>query len=199
LRKGRQIGDRRRPPARRRVLADVRHRTERPGRRRPRLYPARHWRRRGRRHAERPARDGSLAGRAAGAGGSAGGSLMRPALGAAALAVVAGLIGPGAALAQRSTCGPFRVEWNRGVLSPTSSKLEGFVYNDSPCSLANVRLMVVALDASGRATAQSGGWVFGNLPPRGRGYFALPLPSPAAVEYRVNVVSYDEVMSPQSP
>jgi hypothetical protein len=124
---------------------------------------------------------------------------MRPALAAAGLAILAGLVEPAETLAQRSTCGPFRVEWNRGVLSPTSEKLEGFVYNDSPCSLANVRLRVVALDANGRTTAQSGGWVAGDLPPRGRGYFALPLPSPSAVEYRVNVVSFDEVMSPQAP
>ena len=100
---------------------------------------------------------------------------MRPALAAVTLAVLAAVIEPGVALAERSACGPFRVEWNRGVLSPTSEKLEGFVYNDSPCSLANV------------------------LPPRGRGYFALPLSSSPAVEYRVNVVSFDEVMSPQAP
>jgi hypothetical protein len=117
---------------------------------------------------------------------------------AAALVIVAGVTAFGVAFAQRSDCGPFRVEWTQGVLSPTSAKLEGFVYNDSACSLANVRLMVVALDSDGQVTAEAQGWVFGDLPPLGRGYFALPLPSTSAARYRVNVESFDEVTGPNS-
>ena len=124
--------------------------------------------------------------------------MKRALVAAAALGLVAGVVLPGAAGAQRPGCGPFRVEWNRGVLSPTSTKLEGFVYNDSTCSLANVRLTVVALDADGQVAAEAKAWVFGNLPPRGRGYFALPLPSPTAVDYRVDIVSFDQVTSPAS-
>jgi hypothetical protein len=53
----------------------------------------------------------------------------------AALVVVASVTAFGAAFAQRSDCKPLRMEWNQGVLSQTSAKLEGFVYNDSVCSL----------------------------------------------------------------
>jgi len=48
------------------------------------------------------------------------------------------------------TGGLFRVDWIRGVLSPTTEKLEGSVYNNSPCSMANVRIHVVGVDAGGR-------------------------------------------------
>jgi hypothetical protein len=118
---------------------------------------------------------------------------------AAGLAIVGAVAGaPAAAFAQRSACGPFRVEWNHGVLSPTSAKLEGYVYNDSPCMLSNVQLIVVALNGDGSVAAETTGWVFGNLPPRGRGYFALPLPSPSAVDYRIDVKSFDHVTAPNA-
>jgi len=115
----------------------------------------------------------------------------------AAVAVLLGAALAGPAAAQTpAPCGPFRVEWNQGELSPTAGKLEGFVYNDSACSVADVRIRVVAVDGQGQPIAETMGWVFGDIPPGTRGYFAVPLTSGPAAGYRVNVVSFDEVSGP---
>lgn len=102
------------------------------------------------------------------------------------------LFGPAAAQGP-GACGSFRVEWNRGALSPTSSKLEGFVYNESRCSVTDVRLRVVAVDTEDRPVAEGWGWVFGDIPAGGRGYFVVPLTTTPAASYRVQVISFDEV------
>ena len=93
-------------------------------------------------------------------------------------------------------CGAFRVQWDRGELSPTAEKLEGFVYNDSSCLVTDVRIHVLAVSADGRPIGETLGWVYGDIPAGGRGYFVIPLPDDAAADYRVNVVSFDEVSSP---
>jgi hypothetical protein len=90
-------------------------------------------------------------------------------------------------------CGPFRVEWDRTALSPGSENLEGFVYNESSCSVSDVRIHVVAVDAEGHPLAETMGWVFGDIPAGGCGYFAIPLTKAAAAGYHVNVVSFDEL------
>jgi hypothetical protein len=112
-------------------------------------------------------------------------------LAGAALAVPAG--------AQSAACGPFRVEWNRAVLSPTAEKLEGFVYNESSCVVADVRLHVVAVNAEGRAVAETLGWVHGDIGAGARGYFVLPMPDAPAADYRVEVMSFDQVSSGRFP
>ena len=111
-----------------------------------------------------------------------------------ALAMTA-LLGPAArsASAQTGACGAFRVEWHRAGLSPVAEKLEGFVYNESPCSVTDVRLHVIAVDADGHPLAERVGWVFGDIPAGGRGYFAIPLTSAGAAGYQVNVVAFDEL------
>jgi hypothetical protein len=58
-----------------------------------------------------------------------------------------------------------------------------------------VRLRIVAVDGQGHAIAETTGWVFGDIPSGGRGYFAAPLASTPAAGYRVNVLSFDEVSS----
>jgi hypothetical protein len=91
-------------------------------------------------------------------------------------------------------CGPFRVEWNLGVLSPTDGKLEGFVYNESPCAVSDVRIHVTAVDPEGRPVGESRGWVHGDIPAGGRGYFVLGVPDgPGADSYRVNVIGFDPI------
>jgi hypothetical protein len=128
--------------------------------------------------------------------------MSRPLTISAALAMLLGVAVVTAAPAAAQTpavsrtadgCGPFRVEWNRGVLSPTAEKLEGFVYNDSTCSVTDVRLRVVAVDGDGHPIAETLGWVFGDIAPGARGYFALSLTSTPAAGYRVDVAAFDEI------
>jgi hypothetical protein len=95
----------------------------------------------------------------------------------------------------QAPCGPFRVELNRDQPGPAAEKLEGFVYNESTCSVTDVRLHVVSVDAEGRPIAETHGWVFGDIQPGGRGYFTVPLTAAPAAGYRVNVISFDEVSS----
>jgi hypothetical protein len=118
-------------------------------------------------------------------------SWARPASALTALLLGCTLAAPGAAQ-EPAACGQFRVEWNRGEPSPTSEKLTGFVYNESRCRVTDVRLHVVAVDSEGLPVAETSGWVFGDIRAGGRGYFTIPLTTPAA-GYRVNVISFDEV------
>lgn len=110
------------------------------------------------------------------------------------------MAGPGTVGAQTpAPCGPFRVDWNRGELSPTARKLEGFVYNESSCSVTDVRIHIVAVSADGHPLGETLGWVYGDIPAGGRGYFVVPLPHTQAVDYRVDVVSFDEVQRANAP
>ena len=119
---------------------------------------------------------------------------------AAALALLVGVALNGPAGAQSAAgCASFRVEWNRGVLSPTAEKLEGFVYNDSSCVVTDVRIHVVAVNADGRPIAETLGWVYGDIAAGARGYFVLPLPDAPAADYRVDVLSFDPVSSRPFP
>ena len=70
-----------------------------------------------------------------------GGAVSRARAVSAAIAMLLAVAGPGTVGARTpAPCGPFRVDWNRGELSPTAEKLEGFVYNDSSCSVTDVLL-----------------------------------------------------------
>jgi hypothetical protein len=111
------------------------------------------------------------------------------------IAMLVGAAVAGPADAQTAArCGPFRVEWQRGELSPTAEKLEGFVYNESSCSVTDVRIHVVAVSGDGHPLGETLGWVYGDIPAGARGYFVVSLPDAvAAADYRVNVVSFDEV------
>ena len=115
---------------------------------------------------------------------------------AVALALLVGVAPAVPAVAQPGgECASFRVEWNRGVLSPTAEKLEGFVYNESSCSVTDVRIQIVAVSDDGHSIGETLGWVYGDIPAGARGYFVVPLPAAAAAaaDYRVNVVSFDEI------
>ena len=128
----------------------------------------------------------------------AAGVMRRPRALLAALALLVGMAVPGPAGAEPA-CGLFRVEWNLGVLSPTAEKLEGFVYNESACAVTDVRLHVVALNAEGQPIAETLGWVYGDIQAGARGYFVLPAPDAPVANYRVNVLSFDEVSSGRFP
>jgi len=119
--------------------------------------------------------------------------VTRAGLAAALTALLASAALAAPAEAQAPTgCRQFRVEWNDGERSPTSTKLKGFVYNDSRCRVTSVRLHIVGIDADGRAVAETSAWVFGTIQAGGRGYFIVPLTTPAA-DFRINVISFDEL------
>ena len=58
--------------------------------------------------------------------------------------------------------------------------------------MTDVRLRVEVLDGGGAVVADSFGWVMGDVPAAGTGYFVVPLTATGA-QYRVTIVSFDEV------
>jgi len=89
--------------------------------------------------------------------------------------------------------GFLRVQWHVTQLAePTRTRLEGYVYNDSRVSITDVRLHVVERDGAARPVAEAWGWVFGDVPAGGVGYFTVPLQA-VAEQYDVVVVSFDPV------
>lgn len=78
--------------------------------------------------------------------------------------------------------------------------VEGWIYNGLPWRITNVRLKVDCVDANGTVTASSAGWVIGDVPAAGSGYFYITISS-RADSYRVSVPSYTTVAreTPQAP
>ena len=100
---------------------------------------------------------------------------------------------PATAAAQgtTSTTQGFRVEsgLRRHGVGPA---LEGYIVNEGPLRLTNVRLQVDVLGADGALVSHASGRVFGDVTPGGRGYFLVPV-SAVGASYRVTVVSFDVV------
>ena len=116
---------------------------------------------------------------------------------------VAGLLGPGLATAEISTIQPdgrFRFEIAEGGNPHRGLAVEGYVYSGLPWRITNVRLRVDSIDSNGAVSAESYGWVLGDVAPGGRAYFYLPISSPAPM-YRPAVQSFDRVSgeTPQAP
>jgi|SRR5215468_3153776 len=88
--------------------------------------------------------------------------------------------------------GLFDIEWEPDVVGGRDPALQGFIHNRSHLRVSNVRLRVDALDAGARVIGQSFGWVFGDIPAGGRGYFVV-LIGPPGTAYRVSVDSYDPI------
>ncbi len=70
--------------------------------------------------------------------------------------------------------------------------VEGLAYNGLPRRITNVRVRVDSVDTNGTVIASAAGWVLGNVNVGGRGYFYVPVSSPAPT-YRVSVQSFDTV------
>ena len=91
----------------------------------------------------------------------------------------------------------FKLDWDSGDLGG-HPVVKGYLYNASPKIIADVQLLVDALDANGGVLAQSVSWVPGSqMEPFSRRYFVADAPlvavapqQPAA--YRVRVYSYSE-------
>jgi hypothetical protein len=115
---------------------------------------------------------------------------LRPALLAIALALLC--CAPATAQESAPAGGAFRVEAEPDLLGRRGPALTGWLYNDHAFAVSNVRVRVDCMDAGGQVVASGEGWVYGNLPARGRAYFFVTVPRYAA-GYRYEVVRYDRV------
>ena len=86
----------------------------------------------------------------------------------------------------------FRFELAQAQPSHRGQAVEGYLYNGLPWRITNVRLRVESLDGTGRVPGEASGWVVGDVKGGGRGYFFVPVASPAA-SYRATVQSFDKV------
>ena len=86
---------------------------------------------------------------------------------------------------------PFRFDLAQAA-GPRGLGVEGYVYNDLPWRITNVRLRIDSVDGEGAVRASTFGWVVGDVGAGGRGYFYVPVSSPAAT-YRASVQSFDKI------
>lgn len=95
------------------------------------------------------------------------------------------------AQSDRPTAASFRMEWSRhpGWMRPGT---DGFLYNESPWRVTNVRVQARAMDGAGRLVRETVVSVFGNSVPGTRTFFALP-PLAEGETYELEVVSFDLV------
>lgn len=106
--------------------------------------------------------------------------------------LMAVLLGTGFGWAQSATtrsAGYFSLEWEVGPTRSGQPAITGYVSNDFSLWAANIRLLVEALDSSGRAVASTIGYFDEWMAPKGRGYFYVPAPE-GGVSYRVMVQSW---------
>jgi len=88
--------------------------------------------------------------------------------------------------------GSFRFELAQ-VDGPRGLAVQGYLYNGLPWRITNVRLHVESVDENGTVTTSSPGWVVGDVGAGGRGWFYVPVSSPAAT-YHATVQSFDKVV-----
>ncbi len=84
---------------------------------------------------------------------------------------------------------PFRIELGSELVPRGGWAVQGYVYNDGNFRAGGVRLRVEVLDDSGKVIGEAFGWVYGDVLPQGRAYFAVPVPKRGAA-YRVTVMSF---------
>ena len=109
--------------------------------------------------------------------------------------VVAGVVRPVVAGAQTPATdpqNPFRFELEEAQSPFRGRAVEGYVYNNLPWRITNVRLRVESVDPAGRVTGEASGWVVGDVKAGGRGYFFVLVSSRAAT-YRATVQSFNKV------
>jgi len=111
-----------------------------------------------------------------------------------------GTLQPGYVGPARTGLQPLNLGWERHLSVTWESGpqrggqvVSGYVNNTSPYDLANIRVLVEALDAGGQVVEQRVGVLPGELRGGGRVYFEVPIaPAPT---YRVRVFSYDRLES----
>jgi len=84
----------------------------------------------------------------------------------------------------------FRLEWTVSGEDASPRRVTGFIHNDYGTSAGEVRLLVEALDRSGRIVDRRYQWIPGSLPPLSRTYFDVK-GLPPADSYRVSVHSFN--------
>jgi hypothetical protein len=104
--------------------------------------------------------------------------------------VLAGAAGPVAAQPPAGFRGPvFRIEKQPPGIHDRPGFVTGWLYNDGQGVVGLVRMRVEMLDGSGQVISTHDGWAYGNVPPGGRAYFRVPVPS-QSTERRVLVESF---------
>jgi hypothetical protein len=114
--------------------------------------------------------------------------------------IAAGILGPVVAKAQMPASeaqSQFRFELEEAPPSHRGRAVEGYVYNNLPWRITNVRVRVECIDPSGAVTAEASGWVVGDVRAGGRAYFFVPVSS-RGTTYRATVQSFDKV-GPEAP
>jgi hypothetical protein len=102
------------------------------------------------------------------------------------------LLGPALAHAGDVTQGDFSVGWEPHLIGGRDTAVKGYVDNRSQLRVGDVHLRVEALDDRGQVVGESFGWVMGDVPAGGRGYFVVRVPVSGSA-YRVTVDSYDAI------
>ena len=109
------------------------------------------------------------------------------------LTVAVGCLCADAGAQDVTPAGPsFRAEAEPDLLGRRGPALAGWLYNDHAFAVTNVRVRVDLLDAGGQTLGSGEGWVYGNVPARGRAYFFVTVPRYAA-GYRFEVVRFDRL------
>ena len=108
--------------------------------------------------------------------------------------LIVGLFGPSVAAAETQVAQApgFRFEMEEATSSHRGPGVEGYLHNGLPWRITNVRLRVESVDPAGSVIGEASGWVLGDVAAGGRGYFFVPVSSPAAT-YRVTVESFDRI------
>lgn len=106
------------------------------------------------------------------------------------LALMVACLAPGSpGTVQASTLDPrFSIVWEARVITGSGWTIDGFVHNETGERVTNVRVRVEGLDDAGQPVFNALGWVVGDIPPRGRGYFRVPARRHPG--YRVAVASF---------
>lgn len=109
------------------------------------------------------------------------------------LILAVGLLSAAAGAQELAPAGPsFRAEAEPDLLGRRGPAIVGWLYNDHAFAVSNVRVRVDVVDAGGQTLASGEGWVYGNVPARGRAYFFVPVPRYGA-GYRVAVLRFDRL------
>ena len=116
-------------------------------------------------------------------------SLARQVLAAALGAALVTASWTGSLRAQAEAESPLRVQWGPSTLARAGTALEGYVYNEDRYRVGLIQLRVEVLDEGGNVTNVGRGWVYGDVPSRGRAAFVVRPPSKGA-SYRITVASF---------
>jgi hypothetical protein len=109
------------------------------------------------------------------------------------LVVTAALLPAGAGGQDSIPAGPgFRADAEPDLLGRRGPAITGWLYNDHAFAVTNVRVRVDLLDGGGQPLGSAEGWVYGNVPARGRAYFFVSVPR-YATAYRVTVLRFDRL------